>query len=103
MMSRVVLACLLAACGGSAAIDAGPPDAWPCVPATEVPELDLLFVIENSTIDMSQVQVLLDGVADFQFLADDQGRVPDLHIGVITADLGAVEAIGGCDAIGDGG
>lgn len=57
-----------------------------CEPTTKV---DLLFVIDNSAHMASEQQQLID---DFPELYDQargpRGRPPDLHIGVISTDLG---------------
>ena len=73
------------------------PDARPSAPA-----LDLLFVIDNSS-GMGPLQTdLLNAFPGF--LADLEARVgvrPDLHIGVVSTDLGGPAGFGQCGA-GDG-
>lgn len=76
------------------------------------PDLDLLFVLDN-TVSMTQNQASL--AANFprmmEVLEHLDGGLPNLHIGVITADLGTLAsgadqpgpAAGGCEGRGDDG
>lgn len=99
-MRRCLPALLLAACGSSAA---PAPDAAPLPPTRE---LDLLFVIDDSGTSpelqdhaMAGAAALLDGLR-----ARFGGELPDLHIGVISGNLGDAGAgIPGCDGNGDDG
>lgn len=77
------------------------------VPAERQDNLDLLFVVDNSS-DMERRQLELTW--SFQHLIAAvtrvDGRLPDLHIGVISTDLGAGPfgtPANDCDAAGDGG
>lgn len=78
----------------------------PDVPPSMATEgVDVLFVIDNSG-SMSQEQASL--AANFQrFISNLEttyGRLPDLHIGVISTDMGAGANPGtGCSATGDDG
>lgn len=73
-----------------------------CEPTTKV---DLLFVIDNSANMAQEQQQLID---DFPQLYEEargpNGRPPDLHIGVVSTDLGtAPHALEFCQAGGDQG
>jgi hypothetical protein len=80
--------------------DAGPLDAPPCVPSSAIPKLDLLFVIETSGNWNFGLYEFLQAM-DFQALADANGELPDLHVGVITTNVGGNPYCPGTD--GDGG
>ncbi len=76
------------------------------IPPVRGTELDLLFVIDN-TENMTARQVALK--ASFQrllsHLAYVPGGVPDLHVGVVSTDLGTGSmtwAVDGCSVAGDG-
>jgi hypothetical protein len=68
-------------------------------------KVDLLFVVDNSnTMQNEQLKLVDNFPALHQALADALDRVPDLHIGVVTTNLGS----GGydlfyCEGDGDGG
>ena len=101
------------AAGPDAAIpDAAPPDAAECadppcdwVVALVNRDLDMLFVVDNSG-SMAEEQANL--VANFHhivnLLENMEGGLPDLHVGVISTDVGAGPFnISGCSATGDNG
>ena len=76
------------------------------VPAERQDNLDLLFVVDNSS-DMAQRQLEL--TTSFQHLIEAvtrvDGHLPDLHIGVISTDLGADQyalKANDCTSAGDG-
>jgi hypothetical protein len=97
-MRTLVALLLLGACGDSGsslAPDASPPDASP--PATGV---DILFVMDNTaSMDYRQEEL----VADFPAFLAALDPLPDLHIGVITTDMGTGDhAIPMCDDSDDG-
>tara|TARA_R110002073_G_scaffold177151_3_gene334989 strand:- start:25187 stop:26317 length:1131 start_codon:yes stop_codon:yes gene_type:complete len=112
----VTLLASFACSGGSGepgdVIDAGPfvtidsaivaPDA---VPASTAQGMDLLFVIDNSN-SMREEQASL--VANFSrfvnVLQNVDGGLPDVHIGVVTTNVGAGSfGIAGCEGNGDNG
>ncbi|MBP9207561.1 MAG: VWA domain-containing protein [Kofleriaceae bacterium] len=76
-------------------------------PVSTERDLDLLFVIDNS-VSMAEEQAAL--AANFpQFinvLANLDGGLPNVHIGVVSSDMGGLGALGpgsGCDGRGDDG
>ncbi len=90
--------------GPEAIIDGAiiPPDA---VPAATAEGIDLLFVIDNSN-SMREEQASL--VANFNrfvnVLQELDSGLPDIHIGVVTTNLGAGDnGIAGCEGQGDNG
>jgi hypothetical protein len=71
------------------------------------PEVDILFMIDNSSEMTEMQQKLYDQMPTFlSSLAAQPGGLPDLHIGVIDSDMGApgdsTSSIG-CTAMGDQG
>ncbi len=75
------------------------------VPTEIERNLDILFVIDNSG-SMSEEQLgLIDGVDELMAeLAEVEGGLPDLHVGVVSSDVGAGPFnISGCTGNGDNG
>ncbi len=72
-----------------------------CEPTTKV---DLLFVIDNSANMAQEQQQLIQAFPElYEQSRGPSGRPPDLHIGVISSDLGtAPYETPGCAAVGDG-
>lgn len=97
------LAGLLVGCGddGPGFADAGPGSRSWLIPAAD--KLDILFVVDNSD-SMAEEQDRLAGdlPALFDRLQGPAG-VPDLHVGIISTDVGAHPDIPGCMAPGDDG
>lgn len=91
MKSAVVIALCMVGCGGeNDARDAGedpPPTA--VIPGRVNRDLDLLFVIDD-TSSMAEVQDRLAAAfpALVKRLSTVYGGVPDLHLGVVTTDMG---------------
>ncbi|HEU5057674.1 MAG TPA: hypothetical protein VFU21_14165 [Kofleriaceae bacterium] len=88
-------------------IDAGPPpppDA--AVPLVDVPlavsgraPLDILFVVDNSGAMRQEQEALATGFpALLEPLADQDGGLPDLHIGIVSSNVGTGPTGGGGDA-----
>ena len=71
------------------------------VAPTAIGALDVLFVIDNSG-SMAPKQAALAAAARaqmFQLLAQQVGTMPDLHVGVVTSDMGAgTFSVNNCDA-----
>ncbi|HEY0191025.1 MAG TPA: hypothetical protein VGC42_07860 [Kofleriaceae bacterium] len=95
-----VAALALAACGGSghdATVDAGtggPQLAQVVVPVTPPTALDVLFVIDDSPSMADQQANLAAAFATFsEALQVLPGGMPDLHLGVVTTDLGTTGAL----------
>jgi hypothetical protein len=109
--------CLLALaslhCGGGGGgkpqpRDAGPPDIDPfrnTFSAELSPQLDLLFMIDNSSeMDTQQANLVASLPAFMDVLKNLPGGLPDLHIAVVTSDMGAGDgSITGCSGNGDNG
>jgi hypothetical protein len=113
-----IVLCAVAAC-------ADPPPAPPPAPGPEgvsavvhldIPisinrRIDLLFVIDNSPVMAAHQANLISNYRTFMTeLANMMGGVPDVHIGVVTTDLGTTgadgqvhTAVGACGGDGDGG
>jgi hypothetical protein len=75
------------------------------VPPVFVRDLDLLFVVDNTASMMARRAEIL---ASFTQLANRlaflEGGMPDLHLGVVTSDLGAGSpSVAGCSAAGEDG
>ncbi|HXU60906.1 MAG TPA: hypothetical protein VN962_04350 [Polyangia bacterium] len=67
-------------------------------------QLDLVFVIDDSGGAAAQQKLAMQIPAFLQVLADLPSGLPDLHVGVVSTDLGAgLEAPAGCTTGGDGG
>lgn len=103
-MKRHALFCVLAAAACSAEVDVDSHQA-----ASEVPDvphqLDVLVVVDDSG-SMAEEQASL--AANFQLIVDEleslPGGLPDLHIGIVSTDMGAGPYnIQGCDGVGDAG
>jgi hypothetical protein len=94
--------------------DAGPdapapadasPDARPCSEEEIPTDIDVLFVIDNSPGMLSKQSALMDAVPAFLEAVECRfGVLPNLHVGVISTDLGAGPwGIAGCSGNGDNG
>lgn len=67
-------------------------------------QLDLLFVIDDSGAAAAQQKLTAQVPALLQAIEQLPGGLPDLHVGVVSTDLGAgPDAPTGCTATGDGG
>lgn len=101
-----------------AAVDAAPPDAAPPdasapprpsevvadFPALVRRDLDLLFVIDDSASMAEEQAWLTDGFGRLiEVLERIEGGLPNLHLGVISTDLGASQYIRSCQGAGDDG
>lgn len=76
------------------------------IPAVLNRALDVLFVIDNSAGMGAKQAALIDHFQDFiDVLATVEGGVPDLHVGVVSSNMGAAGASGvpGCAGLGDDG
>jgi hypothetical protein len=82
------------------------------LPSETNAEIDLLFVIDNSLSMDDEQESLADNFDDFiAALRNAEGGLPDLHIGVVTSDMGTMggnrfippDGSGGCNLFGDGG
>jgi hypothetical protein len=74
-------------------------------PPEEIRALDILFVIDDSGSMATDQYALVQAAGSelFEQLGDHLGVMPDLHVAVISTDLGSnAVGAGGCDA-GDGG
>lgn len=100
-------ALLLAACPNREVAEV-PPDPTP-VPDKRIPvqnnrNIDILFVIDDSG-SMSEEQTSLNN--NFQsfidVLSNIEGGLPDVHIGVVSTNAGAVAGVSQCNATGDNG
>jgi hypothetical protein len=93
MHARSICSLLLLAACADRSVTAAPPrgtgEQVTTVPITVSNKLDLLFVIDDSA-SMGEEQALL--AANFprfiDELYDDEGELPDLHLGVVSSDLG---------------
>ena len=102
-----LLALALPACGSRALVtpDGGPDDhviGWGDPPNRKI---DLLFMIDNSSETEFAQQNLVDGLPAFMdVLKGLPDGLPDLHIAVVTSDLGAGDgSITGCSGNGQNG
>ena len=86
--------------GGTSSPDAAPPDAGPPLPTRDV---DVLFVVENSG-SMSEPQgALARSFGRFMdVLKGLPGGVPNLHVAVVSSDMGANPEIPSCTYSGEG-
>jgi hypothetical protein len=99
LLASILLAsCLAAACGddGPTFADAGvEPDAATTtrIETKSVPlatALDVLLVVDNSNSMGDEQQALIAGLPDFiEVLENLDGGLPDIHIGVVSTDVGA--------------
>jgi hypothetical protein len=98
LSALLLAACVAAACGGDTPqfADAGvPPDAATTtrVETKSLPlatALDVLFVVDNSNSMIEEQQALIAGFPDFiEVLENLDGGLPDIHIGVVSTDVGA--------------
>lgn len=109
---------LFAACGdgNSKTVDAAPPDAGMAevalIPVTANRDVDLLFVVDDSSSVADHQIALENGFPAFvTTLSALAGGLPNLHIGVVTPDLGTKgaddaqpgPAIGSCSGDGQAG
>ena len=81
-------------------------DATWMVPAVPTTQLDLLLVVDNSAaMAVEQQQLAAAAPALLAALITHVGRLPDLHVGVVTSNAGAAGAPGvpGCPPLGDDG
>ncbi len=69
------------------------------------PNIDILFVIDNSGSMYDEQESLAQWANEYLFgvLALEVGNLPNLHIGVISSDIGAGPEIASCQANGDNG
>ncbi len=74
------------------------------VPVTQNAKLDLLFVVDNSGSMFEEQTSLKENFPQFmQQLAGLEGGLPDIHIGVISTNVGVGTSWSGCTADGDDG
>jgi hypothetical protein len=81
---RGLLFCMLAACGDQTNEPAR--DQVALIPATSSKSLDLLFVLDDSPATLHLQSSLK---VAFPALLAELGEMPDIHVGVVTSDLGA--------------
>lgn len=89
-------------CGGAACVDQA------CTPPPPPPArgVDLLFVVDNTSYtEPEQAQLAAALPLFINVLSAPTGALPDLHIGVISTDMGASGAfnVSNCSAAGDDG
>jgi hypothetical protein len=95
-----------AACGGGQAgpLDAGRAGLGPSTTIVQAlsPSVDVLFLIDDSSsMRLAQEKLLRDIPTFFDTLRSLPGGMPDLHVGVISSDMGAGDGtVSGCDATG---
>jgi hypothetical protein len=66
--------------------------------------VDILFMVDNSTSMTLMQEQLAQGFTAFMTVLDNlPGGTPDLHIGVVSSDMGAGVGINGCLNFGDNG
>src|SRR5262245_54401185 len=86
------LVCLLAACvgGGNSQPDAG--NAYvevAAIPITRNPDVDLLWVLDDSTSGLEHQQDVTNAFPLLlNTLSSLEGVLPNLHIGVVSSDVG---------------
>lgn len=76
------------------------------LPAAEVSDLDLLFVIDNSGSMEDEQTSLKDNFDKFiEILSTIEGGLPNIHIGVVSSDMGTMngKTFVNCSQLGDGG
>jgi hypothetical protein len=67
-------------------------------------QLDLLFVVDDANAAAEQAKLVTQAAALVQVLESLPDGLPDLHLGIVTTDLGtAGHATAGCSAAGDAG
>ncbi|HLL24836.1 MAG TPA: hypothetical protein VK427_22035, partial [Kofleriaceae bacterium] len=91
MRMGLVLAVLLGACGGGGTMSGDAGDTRQVVAtvrATANRDIDILFVIDDSRSMAGRQAKLAASIGGLGRLVDAQGRLPNLHIGVITTDMG---------------
>lgn len=109
----LVLACLIAAAAASpgctqreVASQEPYPDnvVAPDYPLSPTNQLDILFVIDDSFSMAAEQRSLVDNFPRFmEVLEGIEGGLPDVHIGVISTDVGTGGASPHCDLAGDDG
>jgi len=109
MRAAVLLSLLLAACSDRdlSAID---PDrsgeAWTIIPISQNRQLDLLFVVDDSSsMRQEQASLAVNFPRFAEVLESVGGGLPDLHLGVVSTDVGTgpYDDGGSCAARGDDG
>lgn len=80
-------------------------ESWKDVPVSMQRDVDLLFVIDDSgSMAEEQASLATNFYRFVNVLENIEGGLPNIHIGVVSTDLGASPYdIAGCDGIGDGG
>ncbi|MBZ0237725.1 MAG: VWA domain-containing protein [Deltaproteobacteria bacterium] len=76
------------------------------IPTTLNRNLDVLFVVDNSASMLAEQQQLAANFPQFvDVLSQIEGGFPDIHIGILSSDVGAAGQFGvpGCEAAGDDG
>jgi hypothetical protein len=77
---------------------------WPAFYAGSEAKVDILFMVDNSTSMTPMQEALAQGFAAFMTVLDNlPGGTPDLHIGVVSSDMGAGAGIQNCNGSGDSG
>ncbi len=106
-MTRVVLMSVLAVVGCKQNVDLGGEFRTVLdVEPEPITALDILFVVDNSGSMSEEQRQLIDSVGAYLFatIEADLGELPDLHVAVISTDVGAGNYnISGCTGAGDDG
>jgi len=107
LLASLTTGCRTQAIARSGGLRGGGPDAGTVSTFEIVPsdgQLDLLFVIDDSGAAAAQQKLAAQIPALMQVLQSLPGGLPDLHVGVVSTDLGAgPDAPAGCTAAGDAG
>src|SRR5262245_40953090 len=102
-----LLAMLLAACAQHDVAEVVPntnKEEFKDIPVSQNRDLDLLFLIDNSVSMDAEQTALTESFDDFiAVLEGIEGGLPNVHIGVISSDVGADPDIGSCEGVGDNG
>lgn len=110
--SPIIIALLFVTGGALACSSPAPEDNDPLILRTAVDmlsvpyqDIDILFVVDNSGSMGDEYDALANWAEEYLFgvLELESGQLPNLHIGVISTDLGANDGLAGCAGNGDDG
>jgi hypothetical protein len=103
----IVLGTLLVACAQHDVAEVVPntnKEEFKDIPVSLNRDLDILFVIDNSgSMEEEQAALTANFYSFIEVLEDIEGGLPNVHIGVVSTDVGADPDIGGCEGVGDNG